>query len=323
MDKSKFIEVLNKIKEYNRIIIHGHVRPDGDCIGSQYGLYEILKETFKDKEIYVTGEESDYVGFIGRPTLIDDSLFKGALSITVDTPIVSRLSDNRIDKSDFVIKFDHHPVVEDFADLSIVFDKRPACAEIIYDFYEALKDELKINKKAALALYVGISTDTGRFKFASVDSHTFYVASKLTEIGVDLAYVDLNLSIETEDAMHLRGYCLSSFKKTKNGVAYLYLDKKIQDKYNVTYEEAANMVNTLSTIKGSPMWVLFVDKEDEIRVRLRSRGPVVNNLAEKYEGGGHKLASGATLHSVNDIEIFLKDADLVIKEYKLTPNSYF
>ena len=117
--------------------------------------------------------------------------------------------------------------------------------------------------------------------------------------------------------------CLSSFKKTKNGVAYLYLDKKIQDKYNVTYEEAANMVNTLSTIKGSPMWVLFVEKEDEIRVRLRSRGPVVNNLAEKYEGGGHKLASGATLHSVNDIEIFLKDADLVIKEYKLTPNAYF
>lgn len=323
MDNKLFIEALNKIKEYKRIIIHGHVRPDGDCIGSQYGLYEILRASFKEKEIYVTGEQSDYVSFIGAPNFIDDSLYEGALAITVDTPTIERLSDKRIDKASFVIKFDHHPLVEDFANISIVDEKRPACAEIIYDFYEALKDSLKITEKAALALYVGISTDTGRFKYASVDSHTFYVASRLTEIGVDLAYVDLNLSIETEDAMHLRGYCLSSFNKTKNGVAYLYLDKKIQEKYNVSYEEASNMVNTLSTIKGSPMWVLFIEKEDVIRVRLRSRGPIVNELAEKYEGGGHKLASGATLHSKNDIKSFLEEADKLIKDYKMQPNSSF
>ena len=316
-------EVLNKIKEFDTIIIHGHIRPDGDCIGSQYGLYYILKETYKDKKIYITGETSDYVAFIGAPTLVDESLFDGALSITVDTPVISRLSDTRIDKAKYVIKFDHHPAVEEFADMSVVLSNRPACAEIIYDFYEACKDELKITNEAALALYVGISTDTGRFKYASVDSHTFYVASKLTEIGVNLSYVDLNLSIETEQAMHLRGYCLSNFKKTKNGVAYLYLDKKIQDKYNVSYEEAANMVNTLSTIKGSPLWMLFIEKEDSIRVRLRSRGPKVNELASRYEGGGHMLASGATVYSKEGMESILDDADLILKEYKKQENSSF
>ena len=140
--------------------------------------------------------------------------------------------------------------------------------------------------------------------------------------GCEIVYGEVSF-IETEDAMHLRGYCLSSFNKTKNGVAYLYLDKKIQEKYNVSYEEASNMVNTLSTIKGSPMWVLFIEKEDVIRVRLRSRGPIVNELAEKYEGGGHKLASGATLHSKNDINSFLEEADKVIKDYKMQPNSSF
>ncbi len=76
-------KVLELIKKYNKIIIFGHVRPDGDCIGSQYGLYHLIKDSFPKKEVYVSGETSKYVGFLGEPTMVDDSLFNGALGICV------------------------------------------------------------------------------------------------------------------------------------------------------------------------------------------------------------------------------------------------
>ena len=87
--------ILNKIKEYNKILIFGHVRPDGDCIGSQYGLARIIKETYPEKEVIVTGEVSDYVSFIGEPEMAKDEDFKGSLGICVDIANGDRVSDQR------------------------------------------------------------------------------------------------------------------------------------------------------------------------------------------------------------------------------------
>ena len=198
--------ILNKIKEYNRIIIHGHYRPDGDCIGSQYGLMHIIKASFPKKEVYVTGEASAFCSFVGEPTLIDESLFEGALSICVDCATAERLSDTRIDKASYVIKIDHHLDVEAYGDYQYVDTKAPACAQIITEFYLKNKNELVLTKEAALALYVGIYTDTGRFKFDSVTSKTFNMAGILLDNGVDLGYVENHLSIDTIDSLKLKGY---------------------------------------------------------------------------------------------------------------------
>lgn len=308
--------ILNKIKEYNRILIFGHERPDGDCIGSQYGLYYILKESFPNKEIYVTGEVSEYVSFIGRPEMINDSLFKGSLAICVDCANGERLSDQRYKNCDYSIKIDHHPAVDSFCDYEYVDTKAPACAQIITEFYLKFKDELKINEDAARALYVGIVTDTGRFKFDSVTSKTFNIAGTLLDLGVDLADVDNHLSVETIDSLKLRGYCLNSFKVTKNGFAYLIMTRDIIEKFGVSDEDAANQVTAISTIEGCPVWAMFIEYPDQIRIRLRSRGPVVNKLAEEYNGGGHPKASGARLDSWSDLDKFLAKADELVLNYK-------
>ena len=308
--------ILNKIKEYNRILIFGHERPDGDCIGSQYGLYYILKESFPNKEIYVTGEVSEYVSFIGRPEMINDSLFKGSLAICVDCANGERLSDQRYKNCDYSIKIDHHPAVDSFCDYEYVDTKAPACAQIITEFYLKFKDELKINKDAARALYVGIVTDTGRFKFDSVTSKTFNIAGTLLDLGVDLADVDNHLSVETIDSLKLRGYCLNSFKVTKNGFAYLIMKRETINEFGVSDEDAANQVTAISTIEGCPVWAMFIEYPTQIRIRLRSRGPVVNLLAEEYEGGGHPKASGAKLPSWDKLDEFLSKADKLVEEYK-------
>ena len=185
--------ILAKIKEYNRIIIFGHERPDGDCIGSQYGLYNIIKESFPNKEVYVSGEVSEYVGFIGKPTMVDDSLFDNALGICVDIANSDRVSDKRFKNCKYTIKIDHHVNVESFCDYEYVDDKSPACAQILAELYFKYNDELKINKEAARALYVGIVTDTGRFKYKEVDSDAMHLASILLSKGIDTEEIYSNL----------------------------------------------------------------------------------------------------------------------------------
>ena len=310
--------ILNKIKEYNRIIIFGHERPDGDCIGSQYGLYYVLKETYPNKEVYVTGEVSEYVSFIGKPTMIDDNLFKGALAICVDCANGDRLSDKRYNKCDYSIKIDHHINVDSFCDYEYVDTTAPACAQILTEFFLKYKDELKINKEAAEALYVGIVTDTGRFKYDSTTAKTHRIAASLLDYGVNIGKIDNYLSVETIDNLKLRGYCLNTFKVTEHGFAYLIMKRETIEKFGVSDEDAANQVTCISTIEGCPSWAMFIEYPDQIRIRLRSRGPVVNLLAEEYSGGGHPKAAGAKLPSWDTLDEFLAKADKLVEEYKKT-----
>ncbi|MBR6071782.1 MAG: bifunctional oligoribonuclease/PAP phosphatase NrnA [Acholeplasmatales bacterium] len=308
--------ILNKIKDYNKIIIFGHERPDGDCIGSQFGLYYIIKETYPNKEVYITGETSDYVSFIGKPILIDDSLFANSLGICVDCANGDRLSDQRYKNCDYTIKIDHHPNVDSFCDYEYVDTKSPACAQILTEFYLNFKDELKMNTKAAEALYVGILTDTGRFKYDSTTSKTHRMAAELLDFGVNIGKIDNELSVETIESLKLRGYCLNTFKVTEHGFAYLIMTRDVIEKFGVSDEAAANQVTAISTIEGCPMWAMFIEYPDQIRIRLRSRGPVVNILAEEYSGGGHPKASGAKLPSWDKLDEFLDKADKLVLEYK-------
>lgn len=312
---------MEKIKEYieryDTIIIHGHIRPDGDCIGSQYGLYYLIKDNYPNKNVYVTGESSEYVGFIGKPTLVDESLFKGALSICVDCATQDRLSDPRVHLAQEFIKIDHHIPVDDYGMYEYVDVTAPACSQIITELYLMYRNEWELSKEAATALYVGISTDTGRFKFDSVNSRTFLAAARLVDAGVDLGYIDNQLSVESLNTLKLKGHILSNFKMTEHGFAYATLTQEEVESFDVSYEDAAAQVSTISTIEGCPVWALFLEySKEEIRVRLRSRGPVINLLAEDYRGGGHAKASGATLLEWSELESFVKKADALVEKYK-------
>lgn len=311
------LNILNKIKEYNRIMIHGHIRPDGDCYGSQFGLKDIIKTSFPEKEVYVVGEICNYVSFLGTPDNISDDMYQGALAICVDCASGERLSDQRYKMADFVIKIDHHIVVDSYGDINLVKDEKPACTEIIFDLYNEFKDELKITEQGAKALYTGLVTDTGRFRFDSVSSNTFKVAASLLDLGVKVDEIDNLLSVETLEVMKFKGYVLSHFKLTKEGFAYVVVKKEVVEKYNISYEDAANQVNVISTLPDYPVWALIIEYPNEIRVRLRSRGPAIDTLANQYGGGGHAKASGCHLDSFDDLKQFVKDTNQVVKKYKI------
>lgn len=308
-------QILKAIKKFDTIIIHGHEHPDGDCLGSQIGLKDIILTNFPNKKVYVVGENADYLSFIGNVDIIDDSLYNNALAIIVDLANKERASDSRFINAKYIIRIDHHIYVEKFADYEYINSDLPSCSEIIVDF--ARKFKLKMSKIGANALYTGIITDTGRFKYDSVKAHTHEIAAYLLNLGVNPQEIDNYLSVDTFEVLKLKGYLLSNFKITNDGVAYIKMTRDVIESYNVKDEEAANLVNMLGTIKGVCVWFLVIEYETGIiKVRIRSKGPSINEFACKYNGGGHKKASGAKLSSWDELPLFIEDINNLVKEYK-------
>lgn len=294
--------ILNKIKQYQTIIIHGHLRPDGDCYGSQFGLKDIIESSFPEKEVYVVGQTSDYVSFVGTPDVIDDSKYEGSLVIVVDTATESRISDPRYKLGRELIKIDHHIPVDQYGDIIWVDTNFPSCAQMIAYFYYRFKDQLKLSKTGAVAMYTGIVTDTGRFRFRGVDELTHQLAGMLITKGVQPDEVDFKLSQETLDMVQLKGKVLTGFERSTEGFIYFKMTRDIIEEYGVTDEQAASMVSVLGGIENHPVWALIIEYPgNEVRVRLRSNGPTISDIANQFEGGGHAKAAGARLNSWDDL----------------------
>mgnify|MGYP000863000882 FL=1 len=306
--------ILNKIKAYHTIIIHGHKRPDGDCYGAQFGLKNIITSSFPDKKVYVVGETSDFVDFIGKMDQIPDETYQGALSIVVDTAVKDRISDQRYTLGQEVIKIDHHIPVDNYGDLRWVDTTFPSCAQMITYFFYKFKNELKLTEEGAIALYTGIVTDTGRFRFRGVSKLTHQLAGLLIEKGVDVEYIDQMLSQESLEMIALKGYVYSNFVTAK-GFVYIKMTRDVIEKYNVTDEQAASNVGLIGGIEGYPVWALFMEYPNEIRIRLRSNGPTIDKLANQYGGGGHAKAAGCKLESWEQLPQFVKDAEAVVQAY--------
>lgn len=313
-----FKEILKTIEAYERILIHGHIRPDGDCYGSQFGLAEIIKENYPEKDVHVVGDTSDFVSFLGTPekAAITDEMYNGALAIVVDCGSADRVSDQRYQTADKVIKIDHHIAQIHYGDIVYVEEESPACCQIITRFAKEMG--LKINEKAAFALYTGLVTDTGRFRFRGVDSATFDVASELMKHNVDVELLDNKLSIETMNVIKYKGYVLANACFTDCGVVYVKVTRDVVNQFGLTDEEAASQVGLLGTVEGYPVYLLFMEYPTEIRIRLRSRGPRVDKLANMYGGGGHEKAAGAHLDSWEDLPRFIEDINKLSRYYQET-----
>jgi len=317
MNKELLSSIFNEIKENKRITIFPHARPDGDCIGSSFGLKDIIETTWPDKTVIVAGESSSFTKILGEPTVPTDEEIKGSLGICLDTANKDRLADQRYGLCEKVIKIDHHINVEDYGDINYVDTSRPAAALIILDLFMENKDVLTMTKEGAKALFFGILTDTGRFKYSGVNGDTFRNVAVLYDYGLESREVYAYLDTKTEESARFQGFLLQNWQKTENGVAFFKILPEHLEKFNVTLEEAASYVNEMGKFSDYPVWILFAEYEEQIvRARMRSKGPAINMLANKYDGGGHAMACGANLGTWERSDLLLKDADQLVKEYK-------
>ncbi len=312
-------QILDKIKQYDRIIITRHFRPDGDAIGSTKGLARMLKLSFPQKEVYVLNEDSsDYLAFLGgEDEPIDDEKYADALVIVCDTATTDRISNKKYSLGKELVKIDHHIDVKPYGDLSWVEDERSSLCEMIVDFWLTFKDELTLDKEGASCIFTGMVTDSGRFRFSSVDGDTMRRAGALLDLGINTEWIYANLNLDDFNVFKFESYVYKKMKVTQNGVAYIYVDKAMQKRFTLTNEQASNVVSYLDSIKGAIVWLAFIQNADgNIRVRLRSRFTTINALAERYGGGGHDMACGATVHSKKEMKQMIVDADEIVKNYK-------
>lgn len=316
-------QIIQKIKEYDRIMLFRHVRNDGDCVGATKGLKRILQLTWPQKEIYLIDQDTaKYLDFMGpEDDPVADELYTDALGIVIDTASEARISNKKYSLCKELIKIDHHIPLESYGGLVWVEEERSSACEMIVDFYNTFRDELKIDSEAATYLYTGMVTDSGRFKYDGVSGDTLRNAAILLDVGVDTQTLFARLYLEAFEYLKFKAQIYERMQITENGVAYIYVDKAMQEEFNLSLEQASACVGTLDSIRGCICWMVFIDNGDDegtIRVRLRSRFVHINPIAEKYRGGGHACACGATVYSADEMNALLADADALVKEYKQT-----
>ena len=323
MSMEKKQAILEKIKEYDSIMLFRHFRPDGDAKGSTKGLQGILKATWPEKQVYLINDDhSDYLAFMGDDEAeVDDEVYTKSLGIVLDTATPDRIANKKFNLCKELIKIDHHIEVAPYGDLSWVDTTKSSVCEMVAEFYATFQDELKITQEAATNIYVGMVTDSGRFQYSSVSGNTLRYAAVLLDQGINTDLMYARLQLKEFDELKFRAQIYKLMKITENGVAYVYLSKALQDKFGLNAEAASACISAMDSIKGCLCWIGFIESGDEegsVRVRLRSRFVAINSVAEHYRGGGHACACGATVFNKKEVRALVKEADAIVKNYKET-----
>ena len=312
-----FREILKQIKKYDNIVIARHIGADPDALGSQFAMKELIYVNFPNKHVYAVGAIASRFRFMGNLDQIDGLDFSKTLLIVVDTPDIKRI-DGIEDIKAFanVIKIDHHPFIDKFGSLEYIEDGASSSSQLIFKF--ALDCKLKLTKKIAENIYLGIVGDTDRFLHDYTSKETFALVTKLLDISnIDFTKLYPQIYNRPLTEVRLQGYIYQNLILTENKFAYIKITDDIQKKFEVDSAAAGNMINELKFVDELMVWAFFSEdiKTGIIKANIRSRGPVINEVAMKYGGGGHPYASGARLKSWDEADNLIKDLDEVMKEY--------
>ncbi|HEL1585145.1 TPA: bifunctional oligoribonuclease/PAP phosphatase NrnA [Streptococcus suis] len=306
-------EIVSKIKEVDRIIIHRHQRPDPDAIGSQLGLKKLLQLNFPEKTILATGFEEPTLSWLGQMDTVADSDYPASLVIVTDTANTERIDDDRYANGNFLIKIDHHPNDDAYGDMLWVDTSSSSTSEMIALFAREL--DLTVDAEIARLLYAGIVGDTGRFLYPSTTTRTFELASYLRQFDFDFSSLSRQMDAMDYKVAKLMGYVYDNLEVDENGAARVVLTQETLKAYDVTDAETASVVSAPGRIDAVQSWGIFVEQVDgSYRVRLRSKSAIINEIAKRHGGGGHPLASGANSYSLEENEAIYKEIQQVVKD---------
>lgn len=297
--KNHYKDILNLINEYDEIIILRHIRPDPDAIGAQLGLKAILQNIFPNKSIAALGEEEPSLTYLGRMDAV--TTVGDPLVIVVDTAGAGRI-DGDVTAGTQIVKIDHHPNNDPYGDINIVETGVSSTSELIFMLSNLWGfDNDYINDESARLLFSGIAGDTGRFLFDNTSSMTHWIASELKKFDFDATKDMGMMNRQSINQFRFKGYLIDNFEMTDKGVLSVWVPASVLSEYDLNSNEASMSVNLYREMEEAEIWFMAVEEEDDIRVRLRSKKTVINDVAETFGGGGHPLASGISLSSKEKI----------------------
>ena len=317
MNNKIYKTIYKKIKQYDTIVIARHVGPDPDALASQIALRDIILNTFPNKKVYAIGHPAPKFNYLGVLDKFNEDWYDNALLITTDVPNKSRVDGADPTRFKDSIKIDHHPFVEKYCNIEWIDDTASSVCQMIIEL--SFNTRLKMTKEAAEKLYLGIVADTNRFLFYYTSLKTFELVSKLIKkTNIDFTSLYEPLYIRPLKEAKFQGFIMSNMTITENGLGYIKLDEDTLKEYDVDAATAGNMVNNFNFIEEVDAWVVFSydAKVGNIRGSIRSRGPIINESAARFGGGGHMFASGVRLKDFDECDKLIEDLDNVCKEYR-------
>ncbi len=303
-----FEQIIAAVQKYDTIVIHRHTNPDGDALGSQIGLQWLIRDNFPMKKVYIVGDKAGRYAFMDGSTMdeIEDGVYKNALAFVLDSGASHLISDDRYALAAKTARIDHHIYAEKINDIEVVDTSYESCCGLITEL--AIEGGWKFSQNSAKALFTGMITDSGRFRYDSVSANTFRLASELMKTKFDTGEIYKNLYADEYAFVKLRAQFVLKIQFTAHRVAYIYTTKEEFGSYGAdTFTISRGMVNTMADLKGVDTWVNFTETEDKVLVEIRSNKYNINPIAVKYGGGGHEKASGASVPDRKTAMALLED----------------
>lgn len=306
--QNSFDVIRKELPNYSKVVIIGHIQPDGDCVGSSLGMKHLLKDNFGVDAIVVNQELARF-SFLGEWTLPGIVDYSDAFVIQVDNATRARSADPDFINAPCILKIDHHLVIDSYGHYNVE-KKKPSCCEIIAE--DAINAGLEIGKEAARCLYTGMVTDTGRFSFPGVTADSLRTASRMLDTGFDFPQLMADISKREMRNVKFTAYAYNQIQITEKGVVWMYIPQSAIDSFGITYDMVNDALSVMHAIAGHPVYVLFSDLYDKIRVEFRSDRVKLNQVAEYFGGGGHNFAAGARLSSADRIPEVLAELDKLL-----------
>ncbi|HHX51902.1 MAG TPA: bifunctional oligoribonuclease/PAP phosphatase NrnA [Erysipelothrix sp.] len=282
--------IFNTINEADTITIFRHVSPDGDAYGSSWGLYHFLKQQYPSKTILMASqEEGPLLHYFEEADKVSDEIIKNSLAIVCDTANRERIDGHALIAKK-VIKIDHHPANDNYGDINLVTPEVSSCSEMIAHL--CLSQVSHLDKKIAKYLYAGMLTDTLSFTISSVNHKTLRVASKLVESGLDIGLIQDALFQIDDNVYDYITYLRANAQETEAGLIYCYIEPDVLERFNLTVNQAKEVVNTFKEKKSARIWLLLIKEQSGLyRTTMRSRNVIINDIASQFGGGGHQFAA--------------------------------
>lgn len=308
-------QIIKKIKEYKTIVIARHIGPDPDAIASEIALREIIKLNYPSKNVYAVGAGVAKFKYFGTLDKIDDVDFSQSLLIVLDVPKFERVDSVNPELFKYTIKIDHHPCDEIVCDLELVDETSSSTCQLIAEI--VYQSKLKLNREIAEKLFMGIIADSDRFLLSYTTPKTFNIAAKLlNDYKFELTPLYNNLYERGINERRFESYIIENINISENGFGYIKITDDIIKKFDVDSSTASNLVNNLNFIKELKVWAFssYDAKAGLFKINIRSRGIIINEIAEKFNGGGHKFASGARLKTEEEVNELFASLDEACKE---------
>jgi phosphoesterase RecJ-like protein len=308
-----FESIYKKIVEYDTIVIARHIGVDPDALCSQLALRDAIKLSFPEKKVIAIGSGSAKFSSIGKLDKLEK--VNNALLIVTDTPDIKRIDIPNFSDYKEVCKIDHHPYIDTFGENEIIDTSASSASEIVLDFIK--HNNMYMDEEIAKCLFWGIISDTNRFLFNTNANTLRTVADLIETYSLDVENLYKELLKRPLSEIRLQGYISTNMKVTPNGFGYVIITDDVIKEYGVDVSSAGNMVNGFNNIEEVMVWTMITEdvKNGLFKFNIRSRGPRINTIAENYNGGGHKLASGARVYSMDEANMLIHDLDEACREY--------